>query len=149
MAFPIRPATEADQPAITALVRAAGINPFNLNWPRFRVAEDAGRVVGAAQIKIHSDASRELASLAVVPDRQGKGIGGALIAHWLAQPAGRSPLYLMCRSELEGYYSRFGFRKIERHEMPPYFRRMTRVAAVFMAIAALFGQHRTIIVMWR
>jgi N-acetylglutamate synthase-like GNAT family acetyltransferase len=149
MSYRIRPATQADQPAITAMVRAAGINPLNLHWPRFRVAEDAGRVVGVAQIKTHGDASRELASLAVAPDRQGEGIGAALIQHLLAQPEGQPPLYLMCRNELEGYYTRFGFRRVERGEMPPYFRRMTRVAAVFMAIAALFGEQRHVIVMRR
>jgi N-acetylglutamate synthase-like GNAT family acetyltransferase len=149
MFFRIRPATQADQPAITAMVRAAGINPLSLHWPRFRVAEDAGRVVGVAQIKVHGDASRELASLAVAPDRQGEGIGGALIRHLLDQPEGQPPLFLMCRHELEGYYGRFGFRRVERGEMPSYFRRMTRVAAVFMAIAVLFGEQRHVIVMRR
>jgi amino-acid N-acetyltransferase len=149
MSFRIRPATEADQPAITTMVRAAGINPLNLHWPRFRVAEDAGRVIGVAQIKFHSDASRELASLAVAPDRQGEGIGAALIHHLLEQPEGQPPLFLMCRNELEGYYTRFGFRRVERGEMPPYFRRMTRVASVFMAVAALFGEQRHVIVMRR
>ena len=147
MTFQIRPATQADQPAIAAMVRAAGINPFSLDWPRFRVAEDAGRVVGVVQIKIHGDASRELASLAVVPDRQDEGIGGALILHLLAQPEGQPPLFLMCRNELEGYYSRFGFRRVERTEMPPYFRWMTRLAGAFIAIAALFGENHHIIVM--
>ena len=33
--------------------------------------------------------------------------------------------------------------------MPPYFRRMTRVAGVFIAIAALFGEQRQVIVMRR
>jgi len=147
MSFQIRPATQADQPAITAMVQAAGINPLSLHWPRFRVADDAGRVVGVVQIKIHGDASRELASLAVVPDRQDEGIGGALILHLLAQPEGQPPLFLMCRNELEGYYSRFGFRRVERTEMPPYFRRMTRLAGAFIAIAALFGENHHIIVM--
>jgi len=149
MSFRIRPATEADQPAISAMVRAAGINPLSLQWPRFRVVEDVGRVIGVAQIKIHGDASRELASLAVAPDRQGQGIGGALIHHLLAQPEGQPPLFLMCRNELEGYYTRFGFRRVERGEMPPYFRRMSRVAAVFMAAAALFGEQHRVIVMCR
>ena len=147
MSFQIRPATQADQPAITAMVQAAGINPLSLHWPRFRVADDAGRVVGVVQIKIHGDASRELASLAVVPDRQDEGIGGALILHLLAQPEGQPPLFLMCRNELEGYYSRFGFRRVERTEMPPYFRWMTRLAGAFIAIAALFGENHHIIVM--
>ena len=26
----------------------------------------------------------------------------------------------MCRNELEGYYTRFGFRRVERAEMPAY-----------------------------
>ena len=118
MAYQIRPATQADQPAITAMVRAAGINPLSLHWPRFRVAEDAGRVVGVAQIKVHGDGSRELASLAAAPDRQGEGIGGALVQHLLAQPEGQPPLYLMCAQPLESYYIRFGFRRVERAEMP-------------------------------
>lgn len=149
MSFQIRPATLADQPAITALVRAVGINPLSLHWSRFRVAEEGGRVVGVAQIKIHGDGSRELASLAVAPDRQGEGIGGALIQHLLTQPEGQPPLFLMCRNELESYYARFGFRRVERAEMPPYFRRMTRVAGVFIAIAALFSEQRHVIVMRR
>lgn len=36
-------------------------------------------------------------------------------------------LHLTCREELEGYYRRFGFRRLERAEMPPYFRRLTRL----------------------
>ena len=114
MAYQIRPATQADQPAITAMVRAAGINPLSLHWPRFRVAEDAGRVVGVAQIKVHGDGSRELASLAAAPDRQGEGIGGALVQHLLALPEGQPPLYLMCAQPLESYYTRFGFRRVEQ-----------------------------------
>ena len=149
VSFHIRPAAQVDQPAITAMVRAAGINPLSLHWPRFRVAEEAGRIVGVAQIKIHGDSSRELASLAVAPDRQSKGIGGALIQHLLSQPEGQPPLFLMCRDELEGYYARFGFRRVERGEMPAYFRRMTRLAAVFTAIAAFSGEQRHVLVMRR
>lgn len=149
MSLHIRPATPADQPAITALVRAANINPLNLGWPRFRVAVDAGRVVGVAQIKVHGDGSRELASLAVAPNRQGEGIGSALVEHWLTQPDGRPPLYLMCRDRLEGYYNRFGFQRLARSEMPPYFRRMIRFSVVFFAIAGLFGERRRILVMRR
>lgn len=145
----IRPATRDDQPAITAIVRAAGINPFSLHWPRFLVAEDSGtrQIIGVAQIKPHRDGSRELASLAVVADRQGEGIGGALIQALLAAEQG--PLHLMCRDALEGYYARFGFHKLNPAKMPPYFRRMTRVAGIFFAVAACFGETRRIVVMRR
>ncbi|MCX6029665.1 MAG: GNAT family N-acetyltransferase [Chloroflexi bacterium] len=147
MAYHVRPATDADQPAITALVRGAGINPFSLYWPRFLVAEDAGRVIGVAQIKPHGDGSRELASLAVAPDRQGARIGSALVAAWLARE--RGTLYLMCADRLENYYARFGFRRIDTREMPPYFRRMVRVANIIARVATLFGQPRQVIVMRR
>ncbi len=149
MAYRLRPATAGDQPAITAIVRAAGINPFGLHWPRFLVAEaDVPlRIVGVAQIKPHGDGSRELASLAVVLDRQGEGIGGALIQALLAAEQG--PLHLMCRDELEGYYARFGFHALRPAEMPPYFRRMTRVAGISFALAARFGGKRHITVMYR
>ena len=149
MGYCIRRATAADQPAITAIVRAAGINPLDLHWPRFLVAETdlPLRVVGVAQIKPHRDGSRELASLAVVPDRRGEGIGGALIRALLATEPGT--LHLMCRDQLEGYYARFGFRALRPAEMPPYFRRITRMAGVFFALAALFGEARRITVMRR
>ncbi len=147
MGYQIRPATEADQPAITALVRGAGINPFSLRWTRFLVAEAANRIMGVAQFKPHGDGSGELASLAVASDRQGAGIGAALIDAWLSRE--RGTLYLMCADRLEGYYARFGFRRIEAGEMPPYFRRMIRVAQLFTRVATLFGQARQVIVMRR
>ena len=63
----LRSATAADQPAITALVRNAGINPMKLDWYRFVVADEGGRVVGTGQVKTQRDGAREVASIAVVP----------------------------------------------------------------------------------
>ena len=58
----IRPATEHDDAAIKAVIRAARINPNDLEWQRFLVVEDAGRIVGTGQIKPHADGTRELSS---------------------------------------------------------------------------------------
>jgi N-acetylglutamate synthase-like GNAT family acetyltransferase len=121
----IRPATEQDQETITHIVRAAKINPMDLDWRRFVVAAEEDRVIGVGQIKPHNDGSRELASIAVVPERRRQGIGGALI-HALMQNE-KPPLYLMCRDAMEPYYERFGFRKIGATEMPPYYKRMWRL----------------------
>jgi N-acetylglutamate synthase-like GNAT family acetyltransferase len=126
----LRSATQADQPTIIRIVRDAQINPLDLDWRRFVVAEDDGRVVGVGQTKSHSDGSRELASIAVIPERRGQGIGGEIIRHLLAKENG--DVYLTCRSQLEAYYTRFGFRRIERDAMTPYFRRITRVAGLLM-----------------
>ena len=47
----LRRATAADQPQIDALIRTVGINPMGLKWPRFVVADEGGRIVGAGQVK--------------------------------------------------------------------------------------------------
>jgi N-acetylglutamate synthase-like GNAT family acetyltransferase len=129
----LRPAVQSDQPIITRMIHDAGINPMSLDWQRFIIAEDNGVTVGIGQIKVHGDGSRELASLAVIPARQGQGIGGAIIRELLSKETG--VLYLTCRAQLETYYARFGFRRIERDEMSPYFRRLMRLAGVVMTLA--------------
>ena len=128
-------------------MRAARINPTGLHWRRFVVAEEHGRIVGVGQVKPHYDGSRELASLAVVPDRQGQGIGSAIVRTLLAHAPG--PLHLMCTDRLEPYYARFGFRRLEVAEMPPYFRRIYRLAHVLAFIAAVAGARTRLSVMRR
>ncbi len=119
----IRPATEADQPTIRRLIKEANLNRMSLQWPNFVVAEEGGAIVGVGQVKAHGDGSRELASIAVLPAHQGRGIGRALIERLLARERG-VVLHLTCRRELEGYYQRFGFRRLEPAEYPPYFKRL-------------------------
>jgi amino-acid N-acetyltransferase len=142
-AFTIRTALSTDQATIRRLIREAGINPMNLNWPHFIVAEEGGRTIGVAQVKRHRDGSRELASVAVVPDRQGDGIGSAMVRELIARH-GQDVLHLTCLTERQGYYERFGFRRLERAQYPPYFARMV---PVFNSIGRLFGQR--IVVMRR
>jgi N-acetylglutamate synthase-like GNAT family acetyltransferase len=118
----IRPATAEDQDTISRLVKDARLNPMSLSWPNFVVAQEGSELVGVGQVKSHGDGSRELASIVVVPARQGSGIGSAVIRTLLAGHPG--VLHLTCRRELQGYYERFGFRRLSRAEYPPYFARM-------------------------
>lgn len=113
------------------MVRAARINPSGLEWQRFIVAEEAGAIVGAGQVKPHRDGTRELASIAVVPDRQGRGIGSAIVNALIAREHGEV-LHLTCRSQLQGYYERFGFALLEPAEYPPYLRRRLPVLNTFL-----------------
>jgi len=122
MPLTLRDATIEDQPTIRQIVRAANINPTGLDWPRFIVAEDGGAIVGVGQVKPHRDGTRELASIAVLPARQGQGIGTAIIQDLVRRE--NATLYLTCRSRLQGYYERFGFRRLESRDYPPYFARM-------------------------
>ena len=96
---------------------------MSLNWPNFVMAEEDSAVVGVGQIKAHGDGTRELASIVVVPARQGHGIGSAVIKRLLTSNPG-AVLHLTCRSELQTYYERFGFRLLNRVDYPPYFARL-------------------------
>ena len=140
----IRRAAAADQAAITRLVRAARINPLGLHWARFVVAEAGGLVVGTGQIKLHPGGSRELASIAVTPGRQGEGLARAIIRA-LQRDAG-PPLYLTCASHLGGFYPRFGFRLLHPAEMPPVFRWRHRFANLILA--ALNSSIRLLVMGW-
>jgi N-acetylglutamate synthase-like GNAT family acetyltransferase len=141
MPIVIRPATADDQHAITAIVRAARINPHDLDWQRFLLAQRGQDIIGVGQVKPHKDGSRELASIAVVPEWQGQGVGGAIIRALLARESGT--LHLMCAANTERYYERFGFQRIEQPDMPPYFRRFARIVGVITALS--FGRAAVVV----
>jgi len=127
----IRPATVTDHRVIKRIVKQAQINPTDLDWRRFVVAEEEDNILGVGQIKSHRDGSRELASIAVIPERQHQGIGGEIIQTLLNKDEGH--LYLMCREELEPYYKRFGFQRQSPKDSTPYFRRMHRIVNAFLS----------------
>ncbi|HZQ09675.1 MAG TPA: GNAT family N-acetyltransferase, partial [Anaerolineae bacterium] len=114
------------------------INPFDLDWQRFLVAEENGKIVGVGQVKPHPDGSRELASIAVIPSCQGQGIGSNLVRALLAR--GHDTLFLTCRAPLEAYYARFGFRRATDQELPPHFRRIILVQ-MFVPIKVIVMKH--------
>ena len=124
--FTLRAATQAEAGAIRDLIHEVGINPMALDWRRFVAAVDAqGKMIGCGQLKPHGEVV-ELASLAVVEEWRGRGVGRALMDHLME--AGPRPLYLMCRSGLGPLYEKFGFRALEIQEMPRYFQRMAKLA---------------------
>jgi len=140
--FQIRPAVETDQKKIHLLIRSVGINPLDLHWSRFLVAElYEGAFIGCAQLKPHGDGSLELASLAVDEHYRSQGVARALIERLLAVDT--RPLYLMCLPALRPLYEKFAFRVIEMDAMPPYFRRVTRL----MRVMTTLGKHQAPLVM--
>lgn len=133
MPVTIHAASEDDQYAITMIVRAAWLFPRDLDWQRFLLARWGQDIIGVGQVKPHADGSRELASLAVVPEWQGNGVGGVLVRALLSREAGR--LYLMCDDSREQYYQRFGFKRLDRRAMTPYFRRFMLLAPVLKLLS--------------
>ncbi len=129
----LRLARANDQATIESIIRSARINPMSLHWQHFTVAEEDGQIIGIGQIKTHGDGSRELASIAVIPAYQHRGVASAIIRELLARESGT--LYLLCRASLAPFYGRFGFRRIEHDEMSPYFRRMLWLGNLFQKLA--------------
>ena len=112
----IRPATHNDRSAIRALVWRAHLYPLRLSWPRFLVAEEDGMIVAVGQMRCHGDGTRELASLVVAPDQRGRSLSCRLTERLLERED--QAVYLCCRTDLERFYGRFGFRPVQPVDVP-------------------------------
>jgi amino-acid N-acetyltransferase len=131
----IRPALETEASQIRELIYQVGINPTGLDWKRFVVAvNDRDEMIGCGQLKPHRKEVLELASIAVYPDHQGKGVARDIIEYLLKDSP--RPLYLMCQSSLEPLYEKFGFRAISYDEMPRYFQRISKLAGLVTTLAS-------------
>lgn len=147
--FEIRPARAADQRTIKSIVRAARISPFGLEWPRFLIAElaDDQTIIGVGQVKRHRDGSRELASIAVIPEYRHQGVASAIIRALIERED--ETLFLTCRRELEGFYVRFGFEAVPRSALPPFLARIYLAARLFSPLLSLFNAQRLQIIAMR
>jgi len=132
--YSLRQATAADAATIKRIISLVHINPTGLKWQRFILAVDVNdTIIGCGQLKPHGDGSLELASIAVLPDWRGRGVARAIIEYLLAQHPGR--LYLTCRSQLGPLYQKFGFQTVANAEMPPYFKRISRLVNLMNRIS--------------
>jgi N-acetylglutamate synthase-like GNAT family acetyltransferase len=136
MSIIIRPAVESDQRTITSLIRGAHLNPRNLDWSHFLVAEDNGKMVGIRQVKIHKNGTREVASGFVIPEYRHQGISARLMHEILGRE--NAPLYLMCNEKWVQYYEQFGFKRVARSELPSDFGREYRIAKIITGTISLF-----------
>jgi len=96
------------QPVVSILAEEDGRSVSHVLFTRVRI-QSAGDVAAAI-----------LAPLAVVPDRQGRGIGGELIKAGLNELAERGVALAFVLGH-PGYYPRFGFQPAGIHGLPaPY-----------------------------
>lgn len=125
MALQIRPAVAEDEQAIIRLVHGERLNPLALYWQNFTVADDAGRLVAALQMRRHRDGSRELASLVVAPEQRGRGLASRLIDQVLAATPG--DVFIVTGRLHAEHYACWGFHQIETRQAPTYVRRNFRM----------------------
>ncbi len=126
--YAIRSARAGDVATIKALIRAEHLDPLNVHWQNFLVADEAGRIIGIGQIKPYPS-GRELGSLVVVSDRRQSGVGGALIQALIERECG--PLLLFCLAFREPYYAKFGFQRCALRDLPGEFKWKYTLGTVF------------------
>ena len=129
---------------IVSYVRQAKINPRNLHWQNFFVAEDNGKVVGIRQIKVYPQGTREAASGFVLPEYRRRGISAQLMNALLAREKG--PVYAMVNQKRVPYYEQFGFRQVDPVQLPADFHREYRIGRIVTTLMSLFAKERIRIV---
>jgi amino-acid N-acetyltransferase len=128
----VRRARLDDQPVIAAMVRRARLNPAGLHWEQFVVGERDGRAVGVAQLRRHSDGTKELASLVVEPGARGHGIATHMVDALLAGET--AAVYALIDRRFTGHFARWGFRQVGPSQLP---RPVARTYVIGRAVTAL------------
>ena len=113
--FLIRAARAEDQSIIVNLVRAARLDPSNLHWQNFVVAEADGQIIGCGQIR-PDPALRELGSMVVSKAYRRRGVGVAIVR--TLQARSQPPLFLECPDYRVTFYEQVGFHIVPRHTVP-------------------------------
>jgi N-acetylglutamate synthase-like GNAT family acetyltransferase len=100
----VEKAARADMEDIARKADALDLDCTNLGYEQFVVARRNGVILGFGRLKKYYDWS-ELATLGVVKEEQGKGIGTAIVCELLKEKG--TDVYVTC--VIPEYFSRFGF----------------------------------------
>ena len=144
MAITIRPARQEDQQTIVSFIQQAKLNPRNLHWQNFLVAEENGNVVGIRQVKVYSQGTREVASGFVLPEYRRQGISARLMNALLARETGA--LYTMVNEKRAPYYRQFGFRRVNVDQLPSDFRKEYVIGRIVTTLMSMFRKEKVRIV---
>jgi amino-acid N-acetyltransferase len=140
----VRRARPDDQPVITAMVRRARLNPAGLHWEQFVVGELDGRAVGVAQLRRHSDGTKELASLVVEPGAREHGIATQLVDALLADET--AAVYALIDRRFVDHFVRWGFSQVGPSELPRSVSRIYMIGRAVTTVGGLLRRQRIRIV---
>jgi amino-acid N-acetyltransferase len=126
------------------MVRRARLNPADLRWERFVIAERDGRAVGVAQLRGHPDGATELASMVVAPESRGQGIAIRLVDALLADQ--QAPVYTLIDRRFVDRFARWGFVRVAPSELPRSVSRVYRIGRVVTAVGSVLRRQRIRIV---
>lgn len=134
----IRAATPNDASAIRELAHGERIDFDDLGYGCSVVAEDAGRLVGAAQIRTHDDGARELCCLVVAEDRGGSAVATRLIE--FLQAGQSAPLHMITAAAHARHYAPFGFERVGARTAPKSLRHKFWMGQLGSVLSLLQGQ---------
>jgi arsenite methyltransferase len=116
----LRPATDADLPAVEQMLAASGLPTTGVAEAlgEFIVAESGDRIVGVVGLELCGEHAL-LRSTAVAPEWQGRGLGRQLVERIIAEAEARGikALYLLTTTA-ERYFPSFGFVRTVRESVP-------------------------------
>jgi amino-acid N-acetyltransferase len=142
MSWTIAPAAPADRAAIRTLIEASGLplEGLDASLGVAVVARDGDQVVGAAALELYGGDAL-LRSVAVAADRRGHGVGERLIEAVLVLGAGHGVrrFYLLTETA-EGFFSRLGFRRVGRDDVPAGVRGSVEFRSVCPASATVMAR---------
>jgi len=120
MSVEIRPAAESDLPAIESLLQASHLPIAGVRegLATFLTAWQDGHLAGVVGLEVYGGFGL-LRSAAVEPGTRGQGIGRVLVERVLAEAASYRvrEVYLLTTTA-ERWFTRFGFRHVERGDVP-------------------------------
>lgn len=140
MGVHIRPAQQEDQQTIVSFIKRAHLNPRNLDWSHFLIAEENGQIIGIRQVKVHAQGTREVASGFVLPEYRHQGVSARLMREILERESGQ--LYLMCNQKWAPYYEQFGFRRAVINQLPADFRKEYWIGKVITSLISVFRKDK-------
>ncbi|MEP7088066.1 MAG: arsenic resistance N-acetyltransferase ArsN2 [Gemmatimonadota bacterium] len=135
----LRPATDADLPAVKELLAASGLPTAGVTEAigGFVVAESSHRIVGVVGLELCGE-NALLRSTAVASDWSGRGLGRRLVEQIIADAKSRGldSLYLLTTTA-ERYFPSFGFVRTTREHVPQAMRKTTEFVSACPASATV------------
>ena len=142
----VRRATADDASVVRGLLAGAGLPLSGIDsaWATF-VALDGEDVVGAAALERHGPRHEPvflLRSVVVSPTHRSTGVGRGLVTAALssaddAVEAGTATVGLLTETA-DGYFDRFGFRPVDRADLPPVLQSSTELTGACPATASAY-----------
>lgn len=135
--MPIRARSVEDLPAVTALLRQAGLPLEGLETTRGWVMEENGSLLGHIALE-DASASTILRSLVVLAGARGKGLGLKLLQHAERQ-AGPRAIYLRTRT-INAWVEKLGYRKLAFDQVPEELRASAEFSGSICASVPIYGK---------